>query len=70
LKPDRQPDPVWSKVHQAVTDGQGQFRVENVNSGIYPDRCWQKNGFMAYGVQVLPKFENNNLLEGLNTSGT
>ena len=45
------------KIRQASTDSDGQFTLEDVEPGVYTLVAAGNNGFLAYGVYVLPKRE-------------
>ncbi len=45
-------------VSQAVTDGFGKFRMENVPSGVYSLIARGDNGFVAFGLHALRSREN------------
>lgn len=55
------------KVHKAVTDNDGKFILKDVAPGVYTLLAAGRNGFLAYGVQVLPKREGIDILDD-NTS--
>ena len=57
-----------NKEYEGVTDAEGRFRMENVDAGVYTLIAAGKNGFMAYGVQILPKVDpGNSIFDGLDT---
>lgn len=51
------------KVGTASTDNDGQFLLEDVEPGIYTLVAAGQNGFLAYGVHVLPSLEEFDILD-------
>ena len=45
------------QICKAKTDKQGRFLLPEVDAGVYTLVAWGKNGFLAYGVHVLPRLE-------------
>ena len=56
------------KVGTSVTDDEGQFLLEGIEPGVYTLVAAGQNGFLAYGIQVLPKLEDFDDLDA-NVSG-
>ena len=51
------------KVRNSITDVDGKFVLKDVEPGVYTLLASGRNGFLAYGVQVLPKLEDFNILD-------
>ncbi len=51
------------KIRFSATDDQGRFELEDVEPGVYTLVAAGQNGFLAYGVQVLPQLEEFDVLE-------
>jgi hypothetical protein len=51
------------KVSKSTTDDDGKFVLKDVEPGVYTLLASGRNGFLAYGVQVLPKLEEFDILE-------
>lgn len=51
------------ELSKAKTDKEGRFVLEKVEAGVYTLLAFGKNGFLAYGVHVLPRLEELDLDE-------
>ncbi len=51
------------KISKSTTDDEGKFLLEDVQPGVYTLVASGQNGFLAYGVNVLPKLEVFDALE-------
>ncbi len=51
------------KISKATTDNDGKFTLKNVEPGVYTLIAAGQNGFLAYGVHVLPKIQAFDALE-------
>ena len=51
------------KIRTSTTDDDGKFLLEDVQPGVYTLVASGQNGFLAYGVNVLPKLELFDALE-------
>ena len=49
------------EVNKSKTDKDGRFVLEDVDAGIYTLLAFGETGFLAYGVQVLPRLEELDL---------
>jgi len=54
------------QISKAKTDKEGRFVLEAVEPGIYTLLAYGKSGFLAYGVNVLPRLEELDLDDEVN----
>ena len=52
-----------AKVSTAVTDDEGKFVLEDVEPGVYTLIAAGQNGFLAYGIHVLPQLDEFDILD-------